>query len=183
MDYKESPAGNNKGSSRVEVENEKQKISKANIGISEKNLESVALMLNTILSDESLIYIKTRNYHWNVKGINFRDMHKLFERQYKELESSVDEIAERIRYLGHYAVGSMNDFKNLTRLLESKQQDLSREQMLLNLLTDHETMIRMLREDLAKADEAYKDAGTCDFLTGLMKYHEKTAWMLRSHLE
>jgi starvation-inducible DNA-binding protein len=183
MDYKESPSGNNKGAARIETENERNIITKTHIGISEKNLEAVALMLNTILSDETILYIKTRNYHWNVKGINFRELHKFFEKQYKELEVSIDEIAERVRYLGHYAVGSLNDFKTLSRLVENKQNNLTSEQMILGLLADHETIIRILREDLVKADQTYKDAGTCDFLTGLMKNHEKTAWMLRSHLE
>jgi starvation-inducible DNA-binding protein len=76
----------------------------------------------------------------------------------------------------------MNDFKSLARLLENKQQDLNQEQMLLALLEDHEAIIRILREDLVKVEENYKDAGTCDFLTGLMKKHEEKAWMLRSHL-
>jgi starvation-inducible DNA-binding protein len=183
MDYKESSAGSSKpSSSRLETENEKPLVKRANIGISEKNLEAVALMLNTLLADEHVLYIKTRNYHWNVKGIHFRELHKFFESQYKELEKAIDEIAERVRYLGHYAIGSLNDFKSLARLLENKQQDLNQEQMLLALLEDHEAIIRILREDLVKVEENYKDAGTCDFLTGLMKKHEEKAWMLRSHL-
>jgi starvation-inducible DNA-binding protein len=182
MDYKESSAGNSRASDRKETETDMPLTKKANIGISDKNLEAVTLMLNTILSDEHVLYIKTRNYHWNVKGIHFRELHKFFESQYKELEKGIDEIAERVRYLGHYAVGSMNDFKNLARLLENKQQDLNQEQMLLALLEDHETLIRIMREEIVKCDQTYKDAGTCDFLTGLMKKHEKNAWMLRAHL-
>jgi starvation-inducible DNA-binding protein len=182
MDYKEPTSGSSKSSARMENETEKPLVKRTNIGISEKNLEAVALILNTILSDEHVLYIKTRNYHWNVKGIHFRELHKFFESQYKQLEIAIDEVAERVRYLGHYAVGSMNDFKSLARLLENKQQDLNQEQMLLTLLEDHETIIRILREEIVKVDENYNDAGTCDFLTGLMKNHEKTAWMLRSHL-
>ena len=159
-----------------------RKVLKANIGISEKNLEAVALMLNTVLADEFLLYVKTRNYHWNVTGIHFRDLHVFFESQYTELEEVIDEIAERVRYLGHNAIGTLNEFSQLTRLLESKAKDLTAEQMLRNLLDDHETVIRVLRQDLEKAEE-YKDAGTNDFLTGLMEKHEKTAWMIRSHLE
>jgi len=183
MEYKEKTSGNGKETPTFESETltGKRKVTKANIGIPEKDLEVVALMLNTVLADEFLLYVKTRNYHWNVTGIHFRDMHKFFEIQYTELEEVIDEIAERVRYLGHYSIGTLNEFSQLTRLLESKEKDLTAEQMLRNLLNDHETVIRVLREDIEKAEKC-KDAGTTDFLTGLMEKHEKTAWMIRSHL-
>lgn len=179
MDTKQKTSGNGKETPAEVLAG--KKITKANIGISDKNLEAVALILNTVLADEFLLYTKTRNYHWNVTGIHFRDLHKFFEIQYTELEELIDEIAERVRYLGHYAIGTLNEFSQLTRLLESKEKDLNAEQMLRNLLDDHETIIRELRADIAKTDE-HKDAGTTDFLTGLMEKHEKTAWMIRSHL-
>jgi len=158
-----------------------KKVTKANIGISDKNLAASALLLNTALADEFLLYVKTRNFHWNVEGIHFMELHKFFEAQYEELEEVIDEIAERVRYLGHYAIGTLNEFTQLTRLLESKEKDLTGEQMLRYLLDDHETIIRVLRADIDKAAE-YKDVGTEDFLTGLMEKHEKTAWMIRAHL-
>ena len=70
---------------------------KPNIGITDTNRESVVQILNTLLSDEYLLYTKTRNYHWNVVGPQFNDLHKFFEAQYEELNEFVDEVAERAR--------------------------------------------------------------------------------------
>jgi len=181
MEHKHKTAGNGKEAPSFESEANDKKVTKANIGISDKNLAASAFLLNTVLADEFLLYVKTRNFHWNVAGIHFVELHKFFEAQYEELEEVIDEIAERVRYLGHYSIGTLNEFTQLTRLLESKEKDLTGEQMLRYLLDDHETLIRELRTDLAKADE-YKDAGTTDFLTGLLEKHEKTAWMIRAHL-
>jgi starvation-inducible DNA-binding protein len=154
---------------------------KANIGIHESHLQPLATMLNTLLADEYVLYTKTRNYHWNVTGSNFMDLHKLFEGQYEQLDEAIDSIAERSRALGHYSLGSLKDFLAITRLTEEKTPTSAKE-MLQNLLNDHEAIIRILRNDAAAAAEQYKDLGTGDFLTGLMEEHEKTAWFLRSYL-
>ena len=154
---------------------------KANIGLLESHLQPLATMLNTLLADETVLYTKTRNYHWNVTGPNFIQMHKLFESQYAELAEVIDSVAERSRSLGHYAVGSLKQYLELTRLTED-QQPTDAKQMIQYLLDDHETIIRILRTDVAAATDQYKDAGTGDFLTGLLEQHEKTAWFLRAHL-
>jgi starvation-inducible DNA-binding protein len=153
---------------------------KANIGLTEKNAKAVALTLNTLLADEHILYTKTRNYHWNYEGDNFMEMHKFFEGQYDELAEMIDEIAERIRMIGHHAEGRMKDFVRLARLDEPNHTTKQNEQVK-NLLDDHETLIRIVRKDIEKADKL-KDAGTTDFLTKIMEQHEKMAWMLRSYL-
>ena len=154
----------------------------AEIGISEENRQKVATLLNYNLADEHVLYIKTRNYHWNVTGMHFRSLHEFFEEQYTELAPMIDDIAERIRSLGHYAVGSMGEYVKLTRLLESDHREGDAKGMLQSLLNDHESIIRIMREDLKKEEEAYRDAGTSDFTTALMEKHEKMAWMIRSYL-
>jgi starvation-inducible DNA-binding protein len=154
---------------------------KANIGITEKNAKAVATILNTLLADEQLLYSKTRNYHWNYEGSNFMEMHKFYESQYNELADMIDEIAERVRKIGHYAEGRLKDYLKLARLTEPEYTTEQNEQVK-NLLDDHETIIRVLRNDIEKADANYKDAGTTDFLTGVLKQHEKMAWMLRAYL-
>ena len=154
----------------------------AEIGISEENRQKVATLLNHNLADEHVLYIKTRNYHWNVTGMHFRSLHEFFEEQYLELAPMIDDIAERIRSLGHYAVGSMGEFVKLTRLLETDHREGDAQGMLQSLLDDHESIIRIMREDLKKEEEAYRDAGTSDFTTGMMEKHEKMAWMIRSYL-
>ncbi|QES87210.1 Dps family protein [Rhizosphaericola mali] len=152
-----------------------------NIGISDKNAQIVANKLQILLADEEVLYAKTRNYHWNIEGPNFMEIHKFYESLYTELAETIDEVAERIRKIGHYAQGRMQDFLEQARLLEGDYTNDQKTQMQ-NLLEDHETLAREIREDISEIDEKYKDTGTSDFLTGLLKDHERWAWFLRSYL-
>lgn len=154
----------------------------ANIGLSKEQREGVVLILTRVLADEYLLYTKTRNYHWNVVGPQFNDLHKFFEAQYEELEDIVDDVAERARSLGGNAIGTLAEFLKYTRLQESPGEYPQACEMLAHLLADHEAMIRQLRTDLGVCADTYQDMGTNDFLTGLMERHEKVAWMLRSFL-
>jgi len=152
------------------------------IGISEGNAKETATLLNELLADEFVLYTKTRNYHWNVEGMEFGQLHKFFEDQYGQLEEIVDEAAERTRMLGHYALGSLTQFSKLTRLTEG--QDASNAQkMLQNLLDDHATIIRVLREQIPVVSDKYKDLGNADFMTRILEEHEKMSWMIRAHLK
>jgi len=159
------------------------KTAKIDIGISEDNRQAVANILNHLLADEFVLYTKTRKFHWNVKGIHFHDLHLFFESQYKELAEIMDEVAERIRKLGHYSLGTLQQFLDETNLLEHTDDGSSAEVMIEALLEDHETIIRELRKSIDPIQEKHKDAGTADFLTGLMEQHESMAWMLRSMLQ
>ncbi len=155
---------------------------KANIGIPEKNKQAVASILNILLADEHILYTKTRNYHWNYEGDNFMEMHKLYEGQYDELATIIDEVAERIRMLGHYPEGRLKDFLQITRLQE-QEYTTDQKKQLKNLLADHESIITGIRKVIGEINDNWKDAGTADFITGLMEQHEKTAWMIRSYLK
>jgi starvation-inducible DNA-binding protein len=154
-----------------------------NIGMSDSNRANVVKILNTLLADEYVLYTKTRNYHWNVVGPQFNDLHKFFEAQYEALNEVVDDVAERARALGGHAFGTLDEFSKHARLKEHPGQYPDAAGMLKDLLDDHEAVIRQLRVDLETAEEMYHDAGTTDFLTGLMEQHEKMAWMLRAFLE
>src|SRR5438105_14833702 len=88
------------------------------IGISPRHLSEVAHSLNVFLADEHVLYIKTRNAHWNVEGPDFLPMHQFFEEQYKQLEQVIDDLAERIRTLGHYPQATLRGFLELTQLTE-----------------------------------------------------------------
>mgnify|MGYP000563167984 CR=1 FL=1 len=151
-----------------------------NLGLSEESRKAVVDILARLLADEYVLYTKTRNYHWNVVGPQFAELHALFEKQYEELNEVVDDVAERIRALGHPAPGTLAEFLKLARLAEHPGEPLSAEGMIRALLADHEALVRRLREDLAACADRYGDMGTNDFLTGLMERHEKTAWMLRA---
>ena len=155
---------------------------KINIGITEKNLKSSADLLTTVLANAMALYIKTRKFHWNVAGESFMELHKLFETQYKQLEESIDETAERIGKLGHKTIGTMQEFSKLSSIKESPGKYAASKDLLAELLKDHETVIIMLRKAVDEAAEKIKDAGTADFLTGLMEQHETIAWTLRRYL-
>ena len=152
------------------------------IGLSPKEREGVARILNVLLSDEYLLYTKTRKFHWNVVGASFMEMHKLFESQYEALDGFVDDIAERARTIGAAALGTMREFLDNTRLKEAAKNPEA-EGMIAVLLADHERIIQSIRGDLETVQNKYHDVGTTDFLTGLMEKHEKMAWMLRAYLQ
>lgn len=154
---------------------------KPNIGISAKDLKTNIDVLTVVLADEVMLYTKTRKFHWNVSGNSFMELHKLFEADYKVLEVNIDEVAERINKLGGKTIGTMKEFLDNTNLKESPNVYPNQKEMISELLADHESIIQSLRKDVDKCDEA-NDAGTADFLTGLMKGHEKSAWILRRYL-
>ncbi len=155
---------------------------KVNIGISEKNLVAVSNQLKAVLADAVVLYTKTRKFHWNVSGNSFMELHKLFESHYKKLEMAIDEVAERINKLGVKTPGTMREFLEASSLKESPGKYPAQKEMISELLTDHESIIKTLRESIDECDEKLGDTGTADFLTGLMTEHETLAWTLRRYL-
>jgi starvation-inducible DNA-binding protein len=156
---------------------------KPNIGMSEKNLKATASLLTNVLASQMALYTKTRKFHWNVAGESFMEYHKLFEKQYKELEEAIDETAERIGKLGQKIIGTMQEFAKLSEIKEKPGVYPSSKEMVLELLKDHETAIITLRKYVDECAEKIKDAGTADFFTDLMKQHETIAWTLRRYLD
>jgi starvation-inducible DNA-binding protein len=153
------------------------------IGLKDKSRDAVGLLLNRMLSDEYVLAAKTRNFHWNVTGPHFRDYHLLFGEQVGTLDGAVDDLAERVRQLGGRSLGSLREFAEHSRLTENLGSAPPAGDMAGLLLHDHEMLIRQLRKDLDLCAGEHGDAGTADFLTGLMESHEKMAWMLRAILE
>ena len=155
---------------------------KTNIGIKEKDTQAVAGILNKLLADEHVLYVKVRNAHWNVEGSDFHAQHLFFESLYDELSEIIDEIAERIRAIGQYAVGTMKEFLELSQLDEMRYSKYDSQGLIKELLGDYESIITFVREQLDSVSEEHNDAGTEDFLVAIIEKHEKTAWMLRAHL-
>jgi starvation-inducible DNA-binding protein len=149
-----------------------------NIGIEEKDRQEIAHGLSRLLADSYTLYLKTHNYHWNVKGPLFNTLHLMFEQQYTELATAVDEIAERIRALGEPAPGSYRAYSKLTSI-EEEDSVPDAEEMIRQLLKGQETVARTARSVFIAANAA-NDEPTADLLTQRMQVHEKTAWMLRS---
>ena len=154
----------------------------AHIGINRDNLSAVARILSGFLADEFVLYTKTRKAHWNIEGHDFHEKHKLFEEQYEQLDETMDQIAERIRMLGHYAPATLKSFLELTRLTEQSREKNDNNGFVKELLADHESIIIRLRENINHLANELLDLGTSDFITGLMETHEKMAWMLRAQL-
>src|SRR5882672_8994616 len=129
---------------------------KVNIGITEKNRQAVAAALNQLLADEHVLYNKTRNYHWSVEGPSFMEFHKLYEAQYDQLAEVIDEVAERIRTIGHFAEGRLKELLKLASL-DEPAPPTSQPEQLANLISDHEIVINKLRKLITDFDEKYKD--------------------------
>ncbi len=150
------------------------------IGIASSAREQIAEGLANLLADSYTLYLKAHNYHWNVTGPRFRDLHAAFEEQYTELALAVDLIAERIRALGAPAPGTYAEFGARTSIKEADGVPAA-EAMIRDLLEGHETVVRTARSILPDA-QAAADEGTINLVTDRIGVHEKTAWMLRSML-
>ncbi len=154
---------------------------KIDIGISDDNREHIAQAVSKVLADTYTLYLMTHNFHWNVTGPRFRDLHLMFEEQYNELALAADEIAERIRTLGHPAPGTYKAFSALSQI-EEVDGVPSAETMVETLVAANETVVRSCRDTLKIAQEA-DDESTAGLISDRLRIHEKTAWMLRSLLE
>ena len=154
-----------------------------NIGLTEEQRHGVIELLNRDLADQYLLIIKTKKYHWDVVGPQFRTLHTLWEEQYNTLTMNIDATAERIRALGGYPLGTAAGFIQCSTIKEHPNDLPSANEMVNRLVQDHEQLIRNLRQDIDKCGDEYHDEGTADFLTGIMEQHEEMAWMLRSFIE
>jgi starvation-inducible DNA-binding protein len=143
--------------------------------------QQVAQNLGLLLADMYVLYTKTQNYHWNVVDARFYSIHIFLEKQYEDLAEAIDEVAERIRMLGERSPGTLRQFLEMTSLKEAENEKAGNE-MLQDLKKDHEKMIGFLRTRIPLTAEA-GDEGTADLFIQQLRFHEKSAWMLRSHLE
>lgn len=150
-------------------------------GISEQDRRSIVEGLSRLLADTYTLYLKTHNYHWNVTGPMFQNLHLMFETQYTELALAVDVIAERIRALGSPAPGSYAQFAALTTLKEADGVPAAQD-MVRQLMRDQETVVRTARALFRVVAQA-NDEPTAELLAQRMQVHEKNAWMLRATLE
>ncbi len=146
-----------------------------------ENRTAIAEMLGKVLASTYILYHKTQGFHWNVTGPMFQTLHTMFEEQYTELATAIDEIAERIRSLGAFAPASFSAYAELSSIEEEKGVPAAKD-MIRQLVSGHETVIKTARSLYPICDSSDDDA-TADLLTARIQVHEKTAWMLRSLLE
>ncbi len=155
-------------------------MSTVNIGLSKEHRENMSKELGVVLADTYTLYLQTHNFHWNVTGPQFRELHLMFEEQYTELAIAVDDLAERIRTLGLAAPGTYAEFAQLSNISETSGVPSATE-MVGVLTVSNETVVRTCRKALQLAQEG-GDESTAALLGDRMRVHEKTAWMLRSTL-
>lgn len=153
-------------------------MSSIDIGIKETDRNAIADGLKKLLADSYTLYLLTHNFHWNVTGPQFRELHLMFEEHYTELATAVDDIAERIRTLGVFAPGTYKAFAQLSSIKEVDDIPAA-EKMVVILQQAHEQVVRTCREVLALSGEA-DDESTSALVSDRMRIHEKTAWMLRA---
>ncbi|WP_423378340.1 Dps family protein [Burkholderia sp. LMG 32019] len=151
-----------------------------NIGISDEDRKKIAEGLSHLIADTFTLYLKTRNFHWNVTDPMFNTLSRKFEGQYNEPWLAADSVAERIRPLGVVAPGTFGDFAKLSSVPEANGVPAA-EDMIRQLVEGHEAVVRTARAIFPLADAA-SDEPTADLLTQRLQIHEKTAWMLRSLL-
>ncbi|MFD2518514.1 Dps family protein [Salinimicrobium flavum] len=146
------------------------------LGLDEKKTSNTVQELNILLADYHLYYQKLRNYHWNVIGKNFFDLHEKFEELYDDAKIKVDEIAERILTLRFQPTSNMSEYLEKSNLKESKS-DITDSQMIKNLLADHGTILKQMRKVVDVAEKG-DDEGTIDLIGAYIRELEKTSWML-----
>ena len=144
-------------------------------------MNDVLNKLSIILADTYALYLKTQNYHWHVKGAQFKALHGLFETQYLELAEAVDEIAERILITGNKAPATFREFEELTRISEG-DSSITANQMVMELADDHNTLVQDLNASM-KLAQKHSDEGTATLLGDRIAAHEKARWMLNASRE
>ncbi|GAB2677811.1 Dps family protein [Aliiglaciecola aliphaticivorans] len=153
---------------------------KIDIGINETDRNQIADGLKKLLADSYTLYLQTHNFHWNVTGPQFRELHLMFEEHYTELAVAVDDIAERIRTLGLVAPGTYKEFAKLSAIKEVDGVPAA-DEMVKILLQGHEQVVKTCRDALKLAQDA-DDESSAALVSDRMREHEKTAWMLRATL-
>jgi starvation-inducible DNA-binding protein len=151
-----------------------------NVGISEQNRSAISEGLSRVLADTYMLYLKTQNFHWNVRGIEFYSLHLLFEKHYLEMADAVDEVAERIRALGFFVDATFSGFSELSSIKE-EEKVLNAKEMLTSLVQGHEALSRNARK-VAEIADREGDFATVDMLGRRLGSHEKMAWFLRSQI-
>jgi len=143
----------------------------------------ISELMKEILADQFVLYVKARNYHWNVTGPQFYGLHAVFENIYDELAEDIDKVAERIRSLGMKAPGTMKEFWELSSLEEKPGNIPESSVMVQEILTDFETIIEAIKSSANKMQSSLNDEVSAGMLYGFMEKYQKMVWMMKSFLE
>ena len=147
----------------------------ARLGYSKLETAELVDAMNKLLANYSVHYQKLRNFHWNVKGADFFDIHEKFEEQYEFAKEAIDEIAERIRVFGQTPLSTMREYLEVADINESGT-DLKGMEMVKEILRDYEILLEFMFNTIELALE-HGDSGTEDMIKGFIKTTEKNHWM------
>ena len=148
------------------------------LNLNEERIEPVVEELNTLLANYQLYYQKLRNFHWNVRGRNFFELHGKFEEMYMDTRVKIDEIAERVLTLGHRPLSNLSQYLDHANIAESPG-DLEDADMVRELLKSHRLLIEHMHMVIRRAQQA-EDEGTLDMIGAYVRELEKTSWMLNA---
>lgn len=149
------------------------------LGFDSKEAKEIVESLNVLLANYHVHYQKLRNFHWNVEGADFFELHGVFELEYNQVKIQIDEIAERIRVFGHRPHSTLAKYLEVASIKET-EDPLSSSEMVKEVLKDFELLLSFLVEAQESA-ASLGDVATEDLLIGYMKRTEKIHWMLTSY--
>lgn len=148
------------------------------LNMQNENILPVAKELNQLLADYHIYYQKLRNFHWNIVGKNFFELHSKFEEMYGDARVKVDEIAERILTLQYHPISRYSRYLKIAEISEESPFQTDTD-MIYILLDDHKILLKQMSRVIKKAEEA-NDEGTIDLMGGYIASLEKTSWMLNA---
>jgi starvation-inducible DNA-binding protein len=144
------------------------------------NNKNITKALQSVLSNSYALYLKTQNYHWNVTGPHFNNLHQLFGTHYEDLAVAIDDIAERIRALEVLVPASFVAFDENSKIKNGNEKS-SASQMARDLYEDNQKLSELLNEALKEVQKE-GDEATADMLISRIKIHDKNAWMLKNSI-
>ena len=150
------------------------------LGWKAEEIDKISHALNAVLANYSVHFQKLRNFHWNVTGSDFFDLHVEFEEQYKEALDHIDEIAERIRVFGESPTGTMQEYLRQSEIKECSS-DISSDLMVREILSDYRILLQYLNAVVQIATE-HHDTGTENMTKAFIMKIEKHHWMLSAFL-
>jgi len=136
--------------------------------------------LNKNLSNLQVLYVKLHNYHWNVKGMRFFQIHTLTEEYYEKLASLYDDVAERILQIGGVPFSTISEYLANADIKEETRKEFGEEDILRNILADFELLLSEYKEISDIADEL-NDKGTVAIADESIVNFEKAIWMLKAN--
>ena len=153
-------------------------MSKTSIGLDKAQSAELAGKLNDLLATYQVFYTNVRGYHWNIKGVNFFELHAKFEEIYTDLINKVDEVAERILTLGYTPNNAYSQYLKASRIKEEIAVS-SAQDCLSGTLAGLKVLLEQQREILELAGEA-GDEGTNSQMSDYIKEQEKLVWMFQA---